>query len=200
MHLDGDYGETNWRGINQAALDSNDFIKSSAARMNDYYLKTDANGVMQYTMCHELGHAFGVPHSDEDFENDDLGNCMDYSRNFEVSKHPDESNYNYLVDLYGLVPSRRRYLRRGVGNDERPPSLMIDEDSADDVAMQQRTEPIPEHIAEKMQEHVRRLEQGLEDHEARAHGWKLLHRSEHGEEHEMALEDGYKVRVHLLLA
>jgi hypothetical protein len=59
----GDYGETDWRGINGIILD--DFsraIFSSAAKMNDYYLKAESSAQRQYTMCHEIGHGFGLPH------------------------------------------------------------------------------------------------------------------------------------------
>lgn len=34
----GDYGETNWRGINNAMLDAGGYIIASAAKMNEYYL------------------------------------------------------------------------------------------------------------------------------------------------------------------
>jgi hypothetical protein len=58
----GNYGDTKWRGINQAVL-KNGFIEASSAKMNEYYLSEDGVEVMQYTMCHEVGHSFGLPHS-----------------------------------------------------------------------------------------------------------------------------------------
>ena len=54
-----------------------------------------------------LGHGFGLPHTDEDFYNKDLGNCMDYTNNPQANMSPDESNYQFLYDLYGPAPSRR---------------------------------------------------------------------------------------------
>jgi hypothetical protein len=51
----GDYGETKWRGINEAILDASGEIVSTAARMNTYYLSNMDSGAWQYTMCHELG-------------------------------------------------------------------------------------------------------------------------------------------------
>jgi hypothetical protein len=151
---------------------------------------------MQYTMCHEVGHAFGLPHSDEDFENEDLGNCMDYSRNFEVSKHPDESNYNYLADLYGVAATRRdRNLLRGSKQEETTETT-----AQSSTSRVSNLNPLPPHLEQHMHEHVRRLERGLEDHEARHFGWRLLHRTHHGEEHELELGEGFKVRVHMLLA
>ena len=46
----GNYGETNWRGINLAVLDSSGFITSSSAKMNQYYLDFDPEGAKQYTV------------------------------------------------------------------------------------------------------------------------------------------------------
>ena len=71
----GDYGETKWRGINQVIL-SNGFIISSVAKLNEFYLATADEDQRQYTTCHEIGHGFGLPHTDENFYNADLGNCM----------------------------------------------------------------------------------------------------------------------------
>ena len=51
----GDYGETNWRGLNQAVADGSNYVTSSAAKMNEFYLQNESNGAKQYTMCHELG-------------------------------------------------------------------------------------------------------------------------------------------------
>lgn len=50
-----------------------------------------------------LGHALGLAHTDEDFDNEDLGNCMDYTDNLNANKHPDQSNYDTLFDLYGSI-------------------------------------------------------------------------------------------------
>jgi hypothetical protein len=51
----------------------------------------------------KIGHGFGLQHTDEDFFNSDLGNCLDYTNNPEVNQSPDESNFNFLVELYGEV-------------------------------------------------------------------------------------------------
>mmetsp|Transcript_46309 Transcript_46309/g.112253 ORF Transcript_46309/g.112253 Transcript_46309/m.112253 type:complete len:481 (-) Transcript_46309:240-1682(-) len=109
----GDYGEQPWRGLATCILDQNRNYANCNAKMNDYYLRNGELDLKQYTMCHEIGHGFGLPHTDEDFNNADLGNCLDYTENFGVNKSPDASNYAKLVEFYGSVGGARRG-RRGL--------------------------------------------------------------------------------------
>jgi hypothetical protein len=98
----GDYGATKWRGLNEVKLNSiTKIIVSSTAKMNNYYLRSESEEQKLYTICHELGHGFGLPHWDIDFYNKDLGNCMDYTIRPEENMLPDESNFQYLAELYG---------------------------------------------------------------------------------------------------
>lgn len=53
------YGPTDWRGVNQILL-QDDYIITSLAKMNDYYLEGTNRAQKQYTMCHELGHGLGL--------------------------------------------------------------------------------------------------------------------------------------------
>jgi hypothetical protein len=98
----GDYGATEWRGLNEVKLNSiTKIIVSSTAKMNNYYLQSESEEQILYTICHELGHGFGLPHWDIDFHNKDLGNCMDYTTRPEQNMKPSESNFQYLAELYG---------------------------------------------------------------------------------------------------
>jgi hypothetical protein len=114
--------------------------------------------------------------SDEDFKNEDLGNCMDYTNNYDANKHPDETNYEYMSDLYGSTGGRRDLSLRS-----------------------QIIQGAPKHIKARIREVVAKLEQRLDDN-AHEDGWLLLHRNQHAEEHEMQIGEGYQVRVHMLLA
>lgn len=205
----GDYGETKWRGINIIDF-ANGFMSYSTAKMNEYYLNYDGDDAKQYTMCHgqynpvclakvhltfalyshlscfydeEMGHGFGLAHTDEIFGNPDLGNCLDYTDNFAVNEHPDVSNYETLLDMYGPVGGRRLsgpWLRR------RP-------------SQSHKGGDIDESLRKKMHDAVEKLAARLDDN-AHEDGWKLLHRTKHGEAHEMEFEQGHKIRVHMLLA
>lgn len=74
----GDYGDTGWKGQNSVLLRDNK-IYASVSLMNDYYLDRSTPEDRLHIMCHELGHGFGLPHTDEWFWNFDQGNCMDVS-------------------------------------------------------------------------------------------------------------------------
>jgi hypothetical protein len=98
----GDYGNTQWRGLNEVMINPRrNTIISSTAKLNEYYLAREGDAQRLYTACHEIGHGFGLPHWDEDFFNQDLGNCMDYTQNPSLNSKPDESNFLYLASLYG---------------------------------------------------------------------------------------------------
>jgi len=100
----GDYGATDWRGINLVLLDTQKrWIFASTVKMNEYFLAGASAAQRQYTMCHELGHGFGLPHWDTDMHNANMGNCMDYTDRPKTNQQPDTSNFNFLKDLYGEV-------------------------------------------------------------------------------------------------
>jgi len=104
----GNFGETGWLGLNEIYTNTRSgTIISSLAKMNEFYLRNADHAERQYTMCHELGHGFGLPHTDESFTNPSLGNCLDYTHTPADNMHPDETNYNRLAELYGTVNDRR---------------------------------------------------------------------------------------------
>ena len=101
----GDYGLTSWVGVNEVILE-NGYIVLSTARMNEKYMSSSTKAKKQYTMCHEIGHGLGLPHTDENFLNADLGNCLDYTNSPENNLEPGEVNFLTLLEMYGTIPGK----------------------------------------------------------------------------------------------
>jgi hypothetical protein len=91
-------------------------VISSVAKMNEYYLNNADFAHRRFTMCHEIGHGFGLPHTDENPYNADLGNCMDYTDDPKQNLLPGDVNFQKLNEVY-LGKTERRLLRR-VKNDD----------------------------------------------------------------------------------
>ena len=86
--------------LNHAAIQ----LHYGQCRENEqFYFQTRNKQEMRYTMCHEVGHGFGLRHTDEEFGNPDLGNCMDYTNQPENNMSPDVTNFEALADMYGVV-------------------------------------------------------------------------------------------------
>uniref|UniRef100_A0A7S4VY47 Peptidase M10 metallopeptidase domain-containing protein n=1 Tax=Ditylum brightwellii TaxID=49249 RepID=A0A7S4VY47_9STRA len=175
----GNYGETGWLGINELLLVGDGQIHSSVAKMNEWYLMNADIYERQYTMCHEIGHGFGLAHTDENFYNKDLGNCMDYTDSPENNLHPDTGNYNTLMSLYGVVGNTRYLQGRSLAlNPERlSPRLRHSYETA-----------INEFIEASKQ---------IEEAEY-AGKWRLLRKHAGGAKYGTKLPDGYTLEVTVL--
>jgi len=187
----GNYGDTGWLGINEiVAYERNNIIIHSVAKMNEYYLLNANQDERQYTMCHEIGHGFGLPHTDENFYNRDLGNCMDYTKKPQNNLHPDDTNYARLASLYGQA---RRYLTTG-----RSWSLQ----SITNVRIPSETPPI---VLSNYERAISNLEREMliqsRDGARRAlsvSGWRLLEAHPRGNKYATYLGEGYTLEVHML--
>eukprot|EP00980_Cylindrotheca_fusiformis_P013442 scaffold3437_cov113-Cylindrotheca_fusiformis.AAC.9 len=191
------YEEEDWLGINELVIKDEKTIESSVAKMNDYYLRNADYDKRLYTMCHEIGHGFGLPHTDEIFDNvcvpcneqlgqsvlqwpsntvlysylkqPDLGNCLDYTNNPSLNLRPGQMNFDRLKELYGTV--NRRHLRRA------------------------RSSFSPQFMAKYTQSMIE-LEQTLR--KGRDSTGRRLHEHRAGEYFIRRLDDQYTLKVHVL--
>lgn len=100
----GNYYYTNWVGVAYLWRDTvSGHIVSVVALLNDYHLEHASANQRKYTMCHELGHVFGLPHTDTNHFNQDLGNCLDYTAEYGNNLNPGQVNFDRLNNLYGSV-------------------------------------------------------------------------------------------------
>jgi hypothetical protein len=179
----GDYGDTGWRGINEFLTNGLSRIVSSSAKMNEFYLASSDSDERRYTMCHEVGHGFGLPHTDENFYNPVLGNCLDYTEvNKDKNLSPGQVNFDKLVGMYGVVGGRR--LGKGTAPSDG----------------QHETEHMaaPAWVRDELKRKMRHLESKLE----RAHeeGWVLMQQNDFGQYHMVDLGEGYQAHANVLLA
>jgi hypothetical protein len=59
-------------------------------------------------MCQEIGHTFGLDHQDENFNNGNLGTCMDYTSNPDgppSNTRPNQHDYDQLASIYSHLDS-----------------------------------------------------------------------------------------------
>ncbi len=97
------YGFNGWLGIAGIWVSSSHITKGYV-KVNDSYFNTatyNTSPWRQLVMCQEIGHVFGLGHQDEDFYNDNLGTCMDYTSDPESNQHPNQHDYDQLADIYG---------------------------------------------------------------------------------------------------
>lgn len=101
------YGNNGWLGI--ASIWANgDHITQGTVRLNDTYFNSSTYNKPEWrnlVMCQEVGHTFGLDHQDENFNNANLGTCMDYTNDPASNQHPNQHDYDQLVTIYSHLDS-----------------------------------------------------------------------------------------------
>ena len=99
------YGNTGWLGVAQIWV-SGSHITRCTVKNNDYYFDSppyNTSPWRQMVMCQEIGHCFGLDHQDENFNNGNLGTCMDYTSDPDgppSNEHPNAHDYDQLETIY----------------------------------------------------------------------------------------------------
>ena len=111
----GSYGENGWLGIAQIWTGGGFHIAQAVAKMNDTYFNMDQYNTAawrQLVVCQEVAHDFGLDHQDENFNNTNLGTCMDYTGDPDGSikgqlsnLHPNAHDFEQLVTIYTHLDS-----------------------------------------------------------------------------------------------
>ncbi len=96
------YGNNGWLGLASIWV-SGVHITQGTAKLNDTYFNKPAYNTPAWrnlVMCQEVAHGFGLDHQDEDFNNPNLGTCMDYTSDPSTNQHPNQHDYDMLEEIY----------------------------------------------------------------------------------------------------
>ena len=99
----GAYGNNGWLGIAQIWTTQGSHITQATTKVNDTYFASapyNTSAWRQMVMCQEVGHDFGLDHQDENFNNPNLGTCMDYTNDPSTNQHPNAHDYEELDIIY----------------------------------------------------------------------------------------------------
>ena len=104
------YGFTGWLGVAQIWVSDGEHITQATTKLNDTYFaepQYDSPAWRRFVTCQEIGHTFGLDHQDEDFDNANLGTCMDYTSDPDgtlagqaSNEHPNAHDYEELSIIY----------------------------------------------------------------------------------------------------
>lgn len=101
------YGFNGWLGVAQIWVSGNHITKATV-KVNDSYFNSATYNTPAWrnmVMCQEVGHAFGLDHQDENFNNANLGTCMDYTNDPTSNQHPNDHDYDQLATIYAHLDS-----------------------------------------------------------------------------------------------
>jgi hypothetical protein len=102
------YGNTGWLGVAGISITGGTHITKGYVKVNDFYFDTATYNTPAWrnlVMCQEVGHTLGLDHQDEDFDNANLGTCMDYTSNPGTNQHPNQHDYDELEAIYAHLDS-----------------------------------------------------------------------------------------------
>lgn len=102
------YGSNGWLGIAGISITGGTHITQSYVKLNDTYFNTAQYNTPAWrnlVSCQEVGHAFGLDHQDENFNNANLNTCMDYTSNPDSNQHPNAHDYSMLESIYAHLDS-----------------------------------------------------------------------------------------------
>jgi hypothetical protein len=102
------YGNTGWLGVASISITGGTHITKGTVKLNDTYFNTPTYNTTAWrnlVTCQEIGHTFGLAHQDENFNNANLGTCMDYTNDPSTNQHPNAHDYEELVTIYSHLDS-----------------------------------------------------------------------------------------------
>lgn len=115
------YGNTGWLGIASISITTGNHISKGYVKVNDTYFNQaqyNTTAWRRLVMCQEVGHGFGLDHQDENFDNPNLGTCMDYTSDPDgppSNEHPNSHDFAQLDTIYSHLDSFNTTAVSGAG-------------------------------------------------------------------------------------
>ena len=155
------------------------------------------------TTTTEMGHGFGLPHTDETFWNKDTGECMDYTNNPSNNMHPGPDNFAFLAEMYGTLSNNNNNNRNRNLSLRRPAWSMTRTNqqgsSSSSSSMMGTKKTVPDWVFDKYHAIIPQLESNNEELHMRRHGARFLENNKHASVMEVDLGEGFILRVRKLL-
>lgn len=119
----GDFGEIEEWFSRLSIINAGDTIVAATIVLNDWYHFEKYNATVDemeafkedrriYRICHQFGHSLGLAHTDENYTNPNLGDCMDMTLDYTSNAVPGQVNFNFLEEYYGVFPAEATGSRR----------------------------------------------------------------------------------------
>ena len=154
--------------------------------------------VSVFLLYKELGHAFGIPHADENHFNINLGNCMDYTNRPWSNTTPDKHTFELLQEVYdpnGLLTNENDNMLSTITTKTSLSATVprINDNMDDDST-------VPASITARAKKHTASLESSFGSDRSHV-GWVPLEsNNEKVAAFRMDLGDGFSLQTHFLLA
>jgi hypothetical protein len=122
------YGNTGWLGIAQIWITGGVHITQALTKVNDTYFNTaqyNTPAWRRLVMSQEIAHDFGLEHQDENFNNPNLGSCMDYTSDPDgplSNEHPNAHDYAQLESIYAHLDNTTT-IGQSAGSLKAPPAM-----------------------------------------------------------------------------
>jgi len=104
------YGNNGWLGVAGISV-SGGHITAAYVKLNDTYFTKPTYNKPEWrrlVMCQEIAHAFGLDHQDENFNNANLGTCMDYTNTPlgpPSNERPNAHDFDQIEAIYSHTDS-----------------------------------------------------------------------------------------------
>lgn len=120
------YGNNGWLGIASISITGGEHITQCTVKLNDTYFNSPTYNTTAWrnlVSCQEVGHCFGLDHQDENFNNANLGTCMDYTNNPSTNQHPNNHDYQQLQTIYSHLDGSTTVGQSVSADNSAPPAM-----------------------------------------------------------------------------